>query len=143
MIQGKEKRSTSAPKARNSRKSNSDAKWLAVKRFVETVMVYELGSVCVDLDSVLLHHNPSDGISHLGPVLPRGRELVKLLKSRNYRVVVLTSRPDNWPGDGITFADIQADLRLADIPVDEVTNMKPPADAYLDDKAYRIPKNWR
>lgn len=34
-------------------------------------------------------------------------------------------------------------LRVADIPVDEVTNVKPPADVYFDDKAVRVPKNWR
>lgn len=143
MIQGKEKRSTSAPKARNSTKQPSDAKWLAVKRFVVTAMPYELGTACVDLDSVLLHHNPSDDISHLGPVLPLGRKLVQLLKQRKYRVVVLTSRPDNWPGDGLTFREIRAYLCAYEVWVDEVTSMKPPADCYFDDKAYRIPKNWR
>jgi phosphoserine phosphatase len=96
----------------------------------------ELGIACVDLDSVLFHHEPADGISRLGRPLPLGRELVRLLKSLGWQVWVLTARP------GSQHVEILGNLQLSGFDVDCVTNVKPAADAYFDDKAYRIPKNW-
>lgn len=118
--------------------------WQNVSQFVETVMRCELGVACIDLDSVLLHHDPQDGIFRLGRVLPLGRKLVQLLKQRNYRVVVLTSRPplNDQPDWELSHGAIWTYLRMNHVMVDEVTNIKPPADVYFDDKAYRIPKNW-
>lgn len=118
--------------------------WKSVIDDAETAIVFKLGVVCVDLDSVILEHNPEDGICHLGQVLPLGRKLVKYLKSRGWRVVVLTSRPPNneQPNFWLCHAGIKTHLRTNDVPVDDVTNIKPPADAYCDDKAFRIPKNW-
>jgi hypothetical protein len=117
-------------------KPRSDAKWQDVKSFVATAMPRGLMRACVDLDSVLLHHEPDDGWD-LGRALPRGRDLTKLLKSRHYQVVVLTARPSDQ------HASILKLLQYLDFAVDAVTNIKPPADAYFDDKAYRIPKNWK
>lgn len=117
----------------------SGGNWQSVSEFVKTAMRYELGVACVDLDSVLLKHNPQDGTSRLGPVLPLGRKLVKLLKARKYRVVVLTSRPLV----GMRWLKILAYLQNRDVPVYHVTNLKPPADVYFDDKAYRVEKNWQ
>jgi hypothetical protein len=119
--------------------------WKSVSQFVETAIPSELGVVCVDLDSVILEHHHEDGTSHLGRVLPLGRKLVKLLKSRGWRVVVLTSRPPNneQPNFWLCHAGIKTHLRTNDVPVDDVTNIKPVADCYFDDKAVRVPKNWR
>lgn len=126
--------STLEPKAKRSPKSSSGAKWQDVKLFVETVMPKELGVACVDLDSVLLYHDQADGTSRLGRVLPHGRMLVDLLRKR-WRVVVLTARVHD-------LLSIHEYLHNNFVFVDEVTNLKPPADAYFDDKAYRISKNW-
>lgn len=100
-------------------------------------MRHELGVACVDLDSVLLHHNFEDDHFRLGQPLSLGRRLVKLLKFRQYRVVVLTARSGLY-----NHGRIHAHLLANDIPVDHVTNRKPAADAYFDDKAFRVPKNW-
>jgi predicted regulator of amino acid metabolism with ACT domain len=102
-------------------------------------MPRELMVACVDLDSVLLYHNHADGISRLGRVLPRGAQLVELLTSLDYKVIVLTARPR----DPILYWKILKHLAESGVEVRRVTNMKPPADAYFDDKAYRIPKNWK
>lgn len=101
-------------------------------------MRLELGVACVDLDSVLIHHNHADGISRLGRALPLGRELVKLLKQKGYKVVVLTSRSGHYE-----HGRIHEYLRSRGFQIDRVTNVKPPADVYCDDKAFRIPKNWQ
>jgi hypothetical protein len=52
-------------------------------------------------------------------------------------IVVLTSRPREQ------HAEIFMELLRHGFPIEHVTNVKPPAEAYLDDKAVRIPKNWR
>ena len=122
---------------KDSAKSNSDVKWRSVKQFVATVMRFELGVVCVDLDSVLLYHEHADGISRLGRALPLGRELVKLLKQKEYKVVVLTARSGRYE-----HGRIHEYLRSRVFQIDRVTNRKPAADAYFDDTACRIPKNW-
>ncbi len=126
-------------------KSLSEESWQSVKRYVETAMPFALGVACIDLDSVLLYHNSEDGISRLGHPLPLGQKLTRLLKDRGYRVVVLTSRPPNndQPEFGLCHGGICTYLKVNGFCVDEVTNVKPPADVYLDDKAYRIPKNWK
>ena len=111
-------------------------KWQDVLSFVETAMPNELMVACVDLDSVLLYHDPEDGISRLGPALPPGRLLVNLLKLHKYQVWVLTSRPAEQ------HVGILKHLQWLGFDVDCVTNIKPPADAYFDDKAFRIAKNW-
>ena len=98
----------------------------------------ELGIACVDLDSVLLHHEHKDGTSRLGRVLPLGRELTRLLKLKGYKVVVLTARNGLY-SHGRIFEYLVA----RGFQIDHVTNRKPAADAYFDDKAFRIAKNWR
>ena len=122
---------------KGSAKSSSEEKWQSVRQFVATVMRFELGVACVDLDSVLIYHNHADGISRLGRALPLGRELVKLLKQKSYKVIVLTAREGRYE-----HGRIHEYLRSRGFQIDRVTNRKPAADAYFDDKAFRIPKNW-
>lgn len=150
------KSSTSSVRGKrgNSRNTSSAQNWQNVIRFVETVMPSEAMLAAVDLDSVLLYHEPQDGDFHLGRVLPLGRKLVRLLKSRGYKVVVLTARPwtqtyRKMKGVNIftranqsNYDKIKSYLRRRGVLVDSVTNVKPYADAYFDDKAFRIPKNW-
>jgi hypothetical protein len=112
----------------------SDEKWQSVKLFVATVMPRELMLACVDLDSVLLYHEHQDHY-RLGRVLPLGRDLTWLLTGLGYRVVVLTARRP-------PYFKIQKLLRDNGVWFDVVTNVKPAADAYFDDKAFRVPKNW-
>ncbi len=97
----------------------------------------ELGVACVDLDSVLLYHHCKDGNSRLGRPLSLGRKLTLWLKKRGWKVVILTARPQ------YQHPAIWDYLVSRGFEVDDVTNMKPAADAYFDDKAIRVPKNWQ
>lgn len=119
-----------------SRSTNLKSNWQSVKTYVETAMPCVAGVACVDLDSVILFHSPEMGNSRLGPVLSRGRKLVNLLKKK-WRVVVLTARPERQ------HQQILLHLAKHDVWPERVTNRKPFADGYFDDKAVRIPKNWR
>lgn len=123
--------------ARSSRKSPYAEKWQDVMSYAATATPSVLGCACVDLDSVILFHDTAWGNSRLGPVLPRGRELCQLLYDRKFRVIVLTARPIEQ------HSNIAWHLKNHDVRFHDVTNFKPPADFYFDDKAVRTPKNWK
>ena len=119
-------------------KLRSAENWRNVTQLVETVTRFELGIACIDLDSVLLNHNPEDGTSRLGRPLSLGRKLTWLFHRKGYKVVVLTSRKNRYK-----HGMIHQYLESHGFAVDRVTNVKPAADVYCDDKALRIAKNWR
>jgi len=96
---------------------------------------FEAGVVCIDLDSVILEHNREDG-SRLGRVLPLGRKFVRWWQRRGWRVVALTARNHKHQ-------EILGYLFRNGVQVERVTNRKPYADCYVDDKALRVPKNWK
>ncbi len=115
--------------------SSFEKNWRNVTQFAETVTRHEAGVACVDLDSVILQHNPDDHF-HLGPVLPPGRKLVAWLQREGWRVIVLTARKHGHQ-------KILSHLNRNNVWPESVTNRKPYADAYFDDKAVRVPKNWK
>lgn len=102
---------------------------------IKKAVRYEAGLACVDLDSVILRHDPQDG-NNLGAILPLGRKLVNWLQMNGWRVIVLTARDRGHQ-------QILSYLNRHDVWPESVTNRKPYADVYLDDKAVRVPKNWR
>jgi hypothetical protein len=123
----------------NCRSESSAMNWRSVIHVAETVTaIKRTGIACVDLDSVLLHHNSEDGISHLGRPLHLGRMLTWLLSEAGFKVIVLTSRPGRY-----NHGKIHQYLVSQGFSVDRVTNVKPPADCYWDDRAVRVPKNWK
>lgn len=111
--------------------------WIRIKRFVEKELPVGPGTVCVDLDSVLLYHKSEWGDERIGRVLPFGLQLCQLLRGRGKNVVVLTARPREQHQKLYDY------LRMNRFPIDRITNEKPFAQAYFDDKAVRIPKNWK
>jgi hypothetical protein len=84
--------------------------------------------VCVDLDGVLNTFDEWRGAEYFHPPRPGAREFLASLKQSGYRVVVLTVRWHEWVLAWLT------EHNLAEF-VDEVTDRKPPAHAYIDDRA--------
>jgi hypothetical protein len=84
--------------------------------------------VCVDLDGVLNTFDGWRGAEYFHPPRPGAREFLASLKQAGYRVVVLTVRWHEWVLDWLR------EHHLAEF-VDEVTDRKPPAHAYIDDRA--------
>jgi hypothetical protein len=118
--------------------ARSAQNWRNVIRDAATVIaIKHTGIACVDLDSVLLHHNPEDGISRLGRPLSLGRKLTWFLSKKGFKVIVLTSRPGRY-----NHGMIHQYLASHGFSVERVTNVKPAADCYCDDKGVRVPKNW-
>lgn len=85
-------------------------------------------TVCVDLNGVLDTYSGWQGYVSWHPPRPGAADFLRELRGRGFRVVVLTAREraeaEGWLREN----------RLREL-VDEVTNTKPPALAYVDDRA--------
>jgi len=84
--------------------------------------------VCVDLDGVLNAFDGWKGADFFHPPRPGAREFLQLLNERGYRVVVFTVR---WAPHVEAWL---AEHGLAEF-VSAVTDKKPPAHVYVDDRA--------
>jgi hypothetical protein len=84
--------------------------------------------VCVDLDGVLNAFDGWKGADYFHPPRPGAREFLARLNGLGYRVVVFTVR---W---GPHVQEWLAHYDLASY-VAEVTDKKPPAHVYVDDRA--------
>ena len=84
--------------------------------------------VCVDLDGVLNAFDGWKGADYFHPPRAGAREFLERLKLAGYRVVVFTVR---WA------PHVQAWLEECGLAafVDDVTDRKPPAHVYVDDRA--------
>lgn len=87
--------------------------------------------ICVDFDGVLNKYAGWTGKYEEYEARPGMRTFLKALKARDYFVVILTARPyDNLHTVEKWFSDNQAhDL------IDMITNVKCPAEVYIDDRA--------
>ena len=89
----------------------------------------------MDFDGVLHHHHTGDGPGRLTEPLLPGIQLAKRIKAAGHKLVILTARP---PDQHDT---IQGWLKGHGVKADEVTNVKPPAEMYIDDRAEHWPRN--
>jgi len=91
-------------------------------------------TVCVDFDGVL---NDYRGYreGYVYPFKPEGIEFLKQLKEIGFRIVILTS---------IRLADVERLLHEdgLDELVDQITNVKVPAIAYIDDRDITFRGNY-
>ena len=91
------------------------------------------GTVVFDFDGVI--HSYTSGWKGVDmipdPPVPGIKEVIKELRSTGYRVVVQSSRASALYG----VSAIEDYLKEHDIVVDDITHEKPPAIAYIDDRA--------
>ena len=85
-------------------------------------------TICVDLDGVLNLFDEWRSPEYFHPPRPGAREFLAGLHAAGYRVVVFTVRWHEWVAAWLV------ENELAEF-VDEVTDRKPPAHAYVDDRA--------
>src|SRR5689334_15341559 len=85
-------------------------------------------TICVDLDGVLNTFDTWRSPEYFHPMRPGAREFLMRLSQENFRVVIFTVRWFEWVETWLE----ENDLRQY---VAEVTDKKPPAEVYLDDRA--------
>lgn len=106
--------------------------------------------VCVDFDGTIVPWGPLMGEKE---ALPGAVEGMKALKEAGYRIVIFTSRLSRTWAEHVLksknkyvierFLSVQRayvvdTLRKNDIPFNDVTAEKVPAEAYFDDKAWGV-----
>ncbi len=84
--------------------------------------------VCVDLDGVLNQFDGWRGADYFHPPRAGAREFLEKLNTLGYRVVVFTVRWAPHVDEWLTRYDLRS-------LVAEVTDKKPPAHVYVDDRA--------
>lgn len=97
-------------------------------------------TVCIDLDGTLCQEQKFGyGIITGQPKASASRALQEL-KKEGFKIVILTTRLNPSFGGDIEWKKNEVERWLKDweIPFDEVTNNKPPADLYIDNKAIRF-----
>lgn len=88
--------------------------------------------VCIDWDCTICVPGSYEGPGTHYPVDARAIPIINHLSFLGYEIVVLTGR-----GKG-EHEDIRKICKMAGLKVDRVTNVKPPAIIYIDDRAYRF-----
>lgn len=97
-------------------------------------------NICVDLDGVLAEYNEWKGIFHFGPVIEGAKEFLQKLRDRGFFIVINTCRGHvelNGYTPKYLAQQVENWLKLNDLPYDDVFvgQGKPPAHAYIDDRA--------
>lgn len=96
----------------------------------------KIKTICVDFDGVIHKYSKAyhDGTIYDEPV-EGAKEALRLLRAKPYRIVILTARPKDGIAEWL-------DKHGFSPYVDEVTNIKPQAVCYIDDRGIRF-TNWR
>jgi len=84
--------------------------------------------VCVDLNGVLDAYRGWQGSDHFDPPRPGAAAFLREVRARGYRVVVFTTRYADDVWQWLTAHDLVS-------LVDEVTDRKPAAFVFVDDRA--------
>lgn len=90
-------------------------------------------TIAIDFDGVI-HNNLNGSVD--GPIIEGAVAAIEQFHARGYRVVIFTARED------LTEVEGWLAQHLGDITQIDVTNRKPSAIAYIDDRAVRF-TNWR
>lgn len=95
-----------------------------------------MSTLAIDFDGVINDHkHPLEGRRMGAPIEGAGDKL-RMLKHQGYRIIIFSV----W-GDDKGRESIAEWMKHFEIPYDHITNTKPHADVYLDDKAIRF-TNW-
>lgn len=92
--------------------------------------------LAIDFDGVIHDFkNPIPG-RRMGKAMSGAKEALHFLRSKGYKIIVFTI----W-GDEKGQRTIADFMNYYDLPYDSITNVKPQADHYIDDKAIHF-TNW-
>jgi len=90
--------------------------------------------IAIDLDGVLAEFRLGWGDGSIGEPICHAKWAVKTLIKNGFEVVILTTREDK--------TKVLKWLYRWDFPIVEITNKKPRALAYIDDRGIRFQGHW-
>src|SRR3990167_2021033 len=99
--------------------------------------------ICIDFDGTICKQQSfGDGLIHEKPK-ENVKEALTKLKNNNYKIVILTTRLNpSLEGDvQLKKQRLEAWLKQYQIPYDEITNNKPRAKIYIDNRAIKF-NDW-
>lgn len=73
----------------------------------------------------------------MGGVIPGAKEALRMFRYRGYKIVIFCY----WAKDENSIKTIMDWMNYWDCKFDDITNIKPMADAYIDDKGIHF-NNW-
>ena len=93
-------------------------------------------NICVDFNHTI--HDADHPITgrKMGAPMDYTKQALTLLKERGFRIIVFTT----WKPK--SFKAIEDFMKYYELPFDEVTNIKPEAEYYIDNKAIQF-TNWQ
>ena len=91
-------------------------------------------SIAVDFDGVIHNKsNPLPGRKMGGPI-EGSKEALEYLRDLGYRIIIFSY----WASSEKNIKVIEDWLKFYGMPYNEITNIKPNAEAYIDDKGIRF-----
>lgn len=94
--------------------------------------------LAIDFDGVM--HNPGerDPGFKMGHPMPETKQAFDYFRLKGYRIIIHTVRAESEDGREA----VRRWMKYFELPWDEITNIKPRADYYIDNKAIKF-KTWR
>ena len=90
-------------------------------------------TVCIDFDGCLADYHGWKNTDTLDPPYPGAKEFVERVLATGYRVVIHTTRRS---------VRVEAWLYQWKFPSVDVSNVKPKAMVYIDDRGFRFTGDW-
>lgn len=90
--------------------------------------------IAVDFDGVIARYDHWEGFGVFGDIIPGTIEALEHLQANGWQIIVYTARKE--------LELIREYLIEEAVPFCYVTNQKPPAHVYVDDRAIQFRGNW-
>jgi len=124
--------------------NNNIAKEIARQRGETNIKPTFNKVISIDFDGTICKKQKyGDGLIYQTPI-PGAKKFMDKLKADGYRIVILTVRMSPDKKGNLLWKKYQLESWLGryNIPYHEITNNKPDADLYIDDKALRF-TDWK
>jgi ribonucleotide monophosphatase NagD (HAD superfamily) len=92
-------------------------------------------TLAIDFDGTIMDPTNVDPGFRMGNPMAEAQEVINYLYKQNYKIIIHTNR-------GNSPKHVEDWLKFYHIPFDEVTNIKPNADYFIDDKALKFEGDW-
>lgn len=104
-----------------------------MKEIIDTSLI-----IAIDFDGTIHDFKHPVKGRKMGEPINGAREALKILKSKGYEIIVFCY----WAYNERSIKTISDWMNYFNLPYDDITNIKPDAKAYIDDRGIRF-TNWK